>query len=160
MVRAKLKDDDDDGNTQNGAEKPIDAKRAVKIMREDILPQLTTIGEHSQEMSTAYKAIKKECNVPSWVMKLAIKLMDTEDFKREHELRALEAMLIELGLSISEDLVDRAQGKGREDGKVIPRQKASERPRLVTVSNGQETDLADAADDEFDNAAPKPDDAE
>lgn len=148
MARAKLQPDENDGEV-----KPIDAKRACQILRQDILPNLTKIGERSQEVSTAYKAVRKECNIPTWVMKLGIKLKDTEDYKRDHELRAMKAVFDELGISIRTDMVDIAEGKAGE-GNVIAVTK-SERPRLVTVGNGDETDLSDAAEiDEFDAADP------
>lgn len=150
MARQKLKAEDTDGEI-----KPIDAKRACQILRQDILPNITKIGERSQEVSTAYKAVRKECNIPTWVMKLGIKLKDTEDFKRDHELRAMKAVFEELGISIRTDMVDMAEGKSG-DGSVVGTSQSS-RPRLVTVSDGMETDLADAADDvdEFDAAAPE-----
>ena len=140
--------------------KQIDAAQAVRILRQDILPNITKIGERSQDVSTAYKAIKKNCNIPSWVVKLAIKLGDTEDYKRDHELRAMKEMFKAYGITLTEDLVDQAQDNDDADG-IIPTKKAAARPRLVTVGTGNETDLSDAADevvaeqDEFDAADPK-----
>ena len=155
MASAKLKEDPPSAEEV----KPIDAAQAVRILKQDILPNLSKIGERSQEVSTAYKAITKGCNIPSWVVKLAIKLGDTEDYKREHELRAMRAMFEAYDIVLTEDLVDQAEGKSNSE--VIPTKKASARPWLVTVSKGDETDLADVADevvaeqDEFDAADPK-----
>lgn len=155
MASAQRKEDPPSGEEV----KPIDAALAVRILKQDILPNITKIGERSQEVSTAYKAIRKQCNIPSWVMKLGIKLKETEDYKREHELRAMKAIFEEMGISIKEDLVDKAEGKTADE--IIPTKKAAARPRLVTVGTGDETDLSDAADevmadqDEFDKADPK-----
>lgn len=151
MASAKRKEDPPSAEEV----KPIDAALAVRILKQDILPNITKIGERSQEVSTAYKAIKKQCNIPSWVVKLGIKLKETEDYKRDHELRAMKAIFEELGITIKEDLVDQAEGK-TNDG-IIPSSKPAARPRLVTVGTGDETDLSDAADevmDEFDAADP------
>jgi hypothetical protein len=98
-----------DDAAENGAQKPIDAARAVKIAKTDILPAQSKVGEFAQEMSTAYKEIKKECNIPSSVMKLGIKLNDMEDYRRDHWLRAFEAVRKELNLFVQPDLVDRAE---------------------------------------------------
>jgi hypothetical protein len=153
MARAKKIKDEVDEN--GGVVKPIDAERAAKIIREDILPELSTVGDHSQRMSTAYKAIRKECNIPSWVVRQAIRLKDEEDFKRDHELRAFQAMLKAFGIGIIRaDLADMAEGKG--DTPVVPTAgrasiklvTTSPPPRPVPeMSDGVDADLADGADD-------------
>lgn len=156
MASAKRKEDPPSAEVV----KPIDAERAHRILKQDILPNLTKIGENSQLMSTAYKEITKHCNIPAWVIKLGIRLKETEDYKQEHELRAMKAWFAQLGIGIKEDLVDQAEENDDADA-IIPTKKAAARPRLVTVGTGNETDLSDAADevvaeqDEFDKADPK-----
>jgi hypothetical protein len=64
-------------------------------------------------------------------------------------------MLKELGIFMPTDMIDVANGAVAGEG-IIPTG-TREKPRLVTVGTGDETDLADAADDvdEFDAAAPE-----
>jgi hypothetical protein len=132
--------------------KSMDFSQAVKLYRHDIKPAVSKVGEHSQEVSTAYKAIKKHCNIPPSVAKYAFKLAETEDAKRDVELRALNGLLKELGIGIIEaDLVDKANGV--DETAVIPVASERQRPKLVTLpmgvpSDGTETDLADAAGDD------------
>lgn len=160
---AKVKDDE----PQNGGEvKKIDVDTALRIVRRDIKPNLAKVGEHNQELSTAYKAIRKDCNIPSWVIKLGLKLADTEDFKREHELRALHMVLSAMGISITPDLVDQAEGKGETN--VVPLKAGSTASGgLATLDDddegeGDEELLRDEGmtDEEWDAAAPKAEAAE
>lgn len=130
MARAKLKADENDGEI-----KQKDFAQAVRIYRQDIKQAVSKVGEHSQELSTAYKAIKKQCGISSKAAKLAFQLDDMEDFKRDDFLRSLGGMLNELGIAQPFDMVDMANESATR-----------ERPRLVTVGTGDETDLADAAE--------------
>lgn len=121
--------------------KTIDAKRAKKIIEQDILPEQTTIGEHAQSVSTAFKEITKQCHVPSWVVRTVIKLKKTEDAKREHELRALNMMLDAFGLAvIPADLVDQANGSNGTN--VIPMRKDELAPGLVPLGDDEHDDAA------------------
>lgn len=141
MGRQKLKAAD------NGEEvKQKDYAQAVRIYRQDIKQAVSKVGEFSQELSTAYKAIKKQCGISSKAAKLAFQLDDMEDFKRDDFLRSFNGMLKELGIEAPFDMVDMANESATR-----------ERPRLVTISDGTETDLADVAEevDEFDAAAPE-----
>jgi len=149
MARAKLKPDENDG-----AIKEKDYAQAVRIYRQDIKQAVSKVGEFSQELSTAYKAIKKQCGISSKAAKLAFQLDDMEDFKRDDVLRSLNGMLKELGIFMPTDMIDVANGAVAGEG-IIPTGKRAT-PRLVTVGTGDETDLADAADDvdEFDAADP------
>jgi hypothetical protein len=133
-----------DAEPQNGGEvKKIDVDNAFRIVRNDIKPNISKVGEHNQEVSTAYKAIKKDCGIPSWIIKLGLKLESMEDFKRDHEMRALNLWLAKLGFDmIPADLVDQAEGKG--DTNVIPL-KAGDGGGLATLADD---------DDEWENADP------
>jgi hypothetical protein len=88
-----------------------DFSRVVKAYREDIRPAQAKIGELSQEQSTAYKFIKKTCHVEPQAAKLAFKLNEMEDTKRDDFLRSLYGLMGELKIGISADLVDKAAGK-------------------------------------------------
>ena len=150
MARAKLKPDDTDGEI-----KQKDFAQAVRIYRQDIKQAVSKVGEHSQELSTAFKAIKKQCGISSKAAKLAFQLDDMEDFKRDDFLRSLNGMLKELGIYMPTDMIDVANGATAGES-IIPTGQR-EKPRLVTVSDGTETDLANAAGevDWFDAAAPE-----
>jgi hypothetical protein len=150
MAKAKLKDDGDNVEQL----KPKDYSQAVRIYRTDIKEAVSKVGEHSQELSTAYKAIKKQCGISSKAAKLAFQLDDMEDFKRDDFLRSLNGLLKELGIFMPTDMIDVANGAAAGQSPIPTGER--ERPRLVTVSDGTETDLADAAGevDEFDAADP------
>lgn len=139
MARGRKKKDDGEGVE---IVKAIDAERAKSIILRDILPEQTTIGEHAQMVSTGFKTITKECNIPSWVVRVAIKLRKTEDAKREHELRALNAMLDAFDLAvIPADLVDQANGTNGTN--VIPMRKGEDAaPGLIPLGDDEHDDAA------------------
>lgn len=129
MPRAARKPKDDD----SGAIATKDFALAVKLFRHDIKPAISKVGEHSQEVSTAYKAIKKSCHIQPQAAKLAFKLEGMEEAKRDDFLRCLTGLLGEFNIPLQpSDLVD---------------QMAEQRPKpqLVTIPTGDGTDndLAD-----------------
>lgn len=87
-----------------------DYARVVKAYREDIRPAQAKIGELAQEQSTAFKFIKKTCHVEPGAAKLAFKLNEMEDTKRDDFLRSLYGLMGVLKIGISADLVDKAEG--------------------------------------------------
>lgn len=114
---------------------------AVRIYRQDIKKAASKVGEFNQELSTAYKAIKKNANIQPKAAKLAFSLDDMEEAKRDDFLRSFNGLLKELNIHMPSDLVDQAEGKGPEP--VIPRRT---RPNLAAVpplSDGVDADLAD-----------------
>jgi hypothetical protein len=125
----------------DGEEVKPDADLAARLYQEDIRPAQSKVSEHSQEMSTAYKKIKKEGHIPSWAAKLAFKLKEMEEAKRDHGLRGLFALLDKFNMMPRNDLVDAAQGKGT----VGQRPK----PNLVAVPKGpaDDSDLSGDADE-------------
>ena len=126
--------------------KTPDFDLAVKIYRGDIKPAASKIGEHAQEMSEAYKAIKSRAHIQPQAAKLAFKLDDMEESKRDDFLRSLNGLLKRLNIFMPIDLVDAAQGKGAAGDGVVP---AGERrrPQLVTVEHpADDSDLAAAAE--------------
>jgi hypothetical protein len=112
--------------------KKPDVEAAIRTYREDIRQALSKVGEYSQELSTAYKHIKKHCRIAGWVAKLAFKLDGMEDAKRDVELRQLSALLAGLNIGLTPDLVDAAQGSEKVD--IIPKMAAAARPELVSVN--------------------------
>jgi len=138
--RAREPKDDDTG----GVLKPIDAARAKRLVIEDIIPGKSAVGEAMQGVSEAFKVIKKQCNIPSEIVRLAIKLKDMEDAKRDHWLRALNAMLREFNLEVIEpDLVDKANG---ENGTSVIPMKAAD---LASDDGGLATLGGIESDDEL-----------
>jgi hypothetical protein len=134
MARTARKPPDDTGEVQKK-----DFKLAVKLLKNDILPAQARVGEHAQEMSTAYKAIRKQCHIQVTAAKTAFKLADLEDAKREDWLRGFNGLLVELGIQLEPDLVDAM-------AQPAPAKKKPVLAVVVSVSDGSESDLTDAAD--------------
>lgn len=119
------KDDD------NGGEIPQpDFEKAAKLLRHDVKPAEEKVGEHAQTMSTAYKAIKKQCHVNPSAAKLAFKLSKDSPEKTDDFLRSLRGMMEALNVGITRDLVDEAEGG--EEAPIIPVVDRA-KPELVTV---------------------------
>lgn len=107
-----------------------DFKLAIKFYREDIRPAQAKVGEHAQEQSTAYKAIKKQCHIDPGAAKLAFKLAEMEDAKRDVFLRGLYGLMQGLRIGISRDLIDQMND---EDAPRMPVKETSA-PGLATVN--------------------------
>lgn len=136
MAKAKLKDDDTGGEVQ-----AKDFDHAKKLYFNDIKPAKSKAGEFMQEISTAYKAVKKLAGIQPSAMKAAMKIVEMEEAKRDDWLRCFNGILASHNVSANpDDMVDMAQRL---------------KPQLVAVpvSNGEETDLA-GEPDEFDAADP------
>jgi len=123
---------------RKASDKPIsgeipkpDFALAIKFYQDDIRPAQSKVGEFAQEQSTAYKAIKKQANVHPGAAKLAFKLNEMEDTKRDDFLRSLYGLMAELDIGLSRDLVD-AMGDG--EAEKMPT-KERKRPALATVSS-------------------------
>ncbi len=119
-----------DAGVINGEIAKPDFTLAVKFYKEDIRPAQAKVGEFAQEQSTAYKAIKKQAHVNPGAAKLAFKLNEMEDTKRDDFLRSLYGLMGELDIGLSRDLVD-AMGDG--EANTMPT-KERKRPALATVS--------------------------
>lgn len=114
---------------------------AVRAYRNDIKPAISKVGEFSQEVSTAYKHIKKNCHIQSGAAKLAFKLDGMEEAKRDDFLRSFNGLCKELNIRMPRDMVDDAEGKPVEP--IVPVAE-SQKPGLVVVGNDEE--LATAAE--------------
>jgi hypothetical protein len=141
MVRAARKPKDDDGGEVKVKVKDFDF--AKKAYFNDIKPALSKVAEHMQEASTCYKAVKKQAHIQPGAMKAAIKLVEMEDAKRDDWLRCFNGFLVANNIDPDpKDLID--QMTAGDDGYARPKPDLA----LVTLSDGEETDLADAAEDD------------
>ena len=127
----------------------MDFDRAKKLYFEDIKPARSKASEHMQEVSTAFKAVKKSCGIQPGAMKAAIKLHEMEDAKRENWLRAFNGYLRAVNIDPDpKDLVDAMNGE--KDDRYA-------RPKLATLPahEGDNADLAgdDAEDEEVEAPA-------
>lgn len=110
-----------------------DFEQAKKLYFQDIKPAKSKAGEYMQEVSTAYKAVKKQAGIQPSAMKAAVKVVEMEEAKRDDWLRCFNGIMRSHNVDPDpKDLVD-----------------TMERPKpqlvAVPVSDGSETDLADAA---------------
>ena len=108
-----------------------DFDMARRIYFNDIKPAQGKVGEHAQEMSTAYKEIKNTAHIQPQAAKLAFKLVEMEESKRDDFLRSFRGLLTVFRIFIPADLVDQAKGKVDESN-VIPIGESS-RPSLATI---------------------------
>lgn len=113
--RRKAREDDD------GEIKAKDFAGAVRAYRADIKPAISKVGEFAQEVSTAFKHIKKNCHIQPGAAKLAFKLDDMEEAKCDDFLRCFTGLLKELNIPLqSDDLVDRAERSAAPNPKPMP----------------------------------------
>ena len=118
-----------------------DPELAVRYYRNDIKPAQAKVGEHAQEQSTAYKAIKKLAHIQPGAAKFAFKLLEMEESKRDDFLRGFNALLAQLKIFMPRDLVDAAQGTTQAG--VVPTADERPRPRLVTLPQSHPADDSD-----------------
>jgi len=151
MARAAEKEDGEGAGIEGEYKRP-DAKGALKIYRDEIKPKNTHIATIKGDLSEPYKRIKVTCHFPRKVLDFLMQLDDMEDAKRDHWLLAFHSGLEELKLHLPSDLVTLAQGE--DGGSVIPFGERK-RPQLATLPahDGDDSDLADAGDDDFDEAS-------
>lgn len=122
MARGRRKAAEVAEEPQNGGEEgKMDFATAKRLLLNDVKPALSRVGEHNQEASTAYKAIKKQCNISTSMAKLVLKLHDMDEDKRDHELRSLRGMLQAFNIGLTPDLVDVMHGEGHNStADIIP----------------------------------------
>jgi hypothetical protein len=146
MARGKKKE-----GTINGEVPKPDFELAARIYREDIRPAAGKVGEHAQEMSTAYKDIKKKAHIQPQAARAAFRLVDMEPAKRDDFLRSFNGLLRELQIFMPADLVDAAEGKGTVGENVVPIGESA-KPKLATIPPAVEGDV-DLADEDHQHAA-------
>jgi hypothetical protein len=119
--------------------KKPDFALAKRIYFNDIKPSRTKQAEHGQELSQAFTELKNTANVDPQMARLAFRLAETEESKRDHQLRCLNGLLKSLNIYAPHDLVDEAEGRAQSDN-VIPIGETS-RPSLATIP-ADDNDLA------------------
>lgn len=144
MARGRKAREDDAGEV-----KVKDFAKAKKLYHHDIKPAKSKAGEFMQECSTAYKAVKKECHIQPTAMRHAIGAMEMEDAKRDDYFRCLVGLVNEMaGRTMltfhSNDMVDMMEA-GQGDAQ--PERRAPLATLMGIPSTGEETDLADVAED-------------
>jgi hypothetical protein len=122
-----------------------DFAAAVKIWRGDIKPAASKQGEHGQELSTAYKAIKKNCHIQPGAAKLAFKVAEMEEAHRDDFLICLNGLFKEPKIEMPRDLVTMADGEA--GGPIIPAGERK-RPNLVPVGDDFEASAEELAQQE------------
>lgn len=116
---------------------------AVRAYRNDVKPAISKVGEFAQEVSTAFKHIKKNCHIQPGAAKLAFKLDGMEEAKRDDFLRCFNGLCKELNIVMPRDMVDAAEGKPVEP--IIPE---ASRPKPALVAVGAKADPEDDEDQE------------
>ena len=113
-----------------------DFARAGRLYYNDVRPNQSKASEYLQEVSTAFKSIKKDCGIKSMVAKFVFKLEQMEDHEREDALRCLSGLLKEFRMFMPRDLVDAAEGAAEEPAAIVPvepKEAPRRKPKLVTV---------------------------
>lgn len=144
---AKDKTDKDAGaSAEGGVYNAPNAREAIRIYRNEVLPRKAFIAEKSGDLSDPYKRIKDDCNFPRKIIDLLFFLEDCEDAKRDHFLTALHQGLSEMGFKRPTDLLTLASGTA--GGDVVPGGGKADKPRMATLQphTDGDDDLALAGD--------------
>lgn len=121
----------DEGPQNGGMIEQPDFEKAARILQRDVKPAEEKVGEHAQMISTAIKAIGKECHVNTKAARLVFWLSKQSDEKADDFLRSFTGMCGVMDVGLTTDLVDAAEGK--EAPALVPT-KAATRPELATVN--------------------------
>jgi hypothetical protein len=119
------------GTVSGEVAKP-DFEKAVRLYRGDIKPAKSRSAEFMQEVSTAYKAVKKDARVHPGAAKVAFSLVEMEYDKQQEWLRSFRGTLEALGIGIEADLFDGLEGEAPKSN-VVPFKEMSPAPDLVTL---------------------------
>lgn len=112
----------DDGPQNGGAVEQPDFEKAARILKRDVKPAEEKVGEHAQMISTAIKAIAKECHVNTKAARLVFWLSKQSDEKADDFLRSFTGMCEAMDVGLTTDLVDAAEGK--EAPAIVPTKQA------------------------------------
>lgn len=140
---AHTKEDDMGRTRRKAADEVVEIQKpdfdlVRRIYFNDIKPAQGKVGEHAQEMSTAFKEIKKAAHVQPQAAKLAFKLVEMEESKRDDYLRSFNGLLQVFRIFMPRDMVDQAEGKAESN--IIPIGERSA-PQLATIPS-DDSDLA------------------
>lgn len=141
MARTARQPKDDD----TGEIKQMDFDRAKSLYLNDIKPAKTQASSHGQTVAEAMKTIKKHCHIEPQGARKAFTAFEMEDAAREVHIRSFVGMFNALmGQTVLTcnfgDLVDQIQN---DDGYARPKPQLG----LVTLHEGDDDDLADAAEE-------------
>lgn len=100
-----------DGPQNGGVLEQPDFEKAARILQRDVKPAEEKVGEHAQMISTAIKAIGKECHVNTKAARLVFWLSKQSDEKADDFLRSFTGMCGVMDVGLTTDLVDAAEGK-------------------------------------------------
>lgn len=116
-----------------------DFEQAIRLYRSDIKKANTDAATSNQEASSGYKAIKKQCHIQPDSARKAFALMDrTEDAKRDDWFRGF--------VGIVNGMAGRTVLTFHDTDMVDEMERPKPQLVAVPVSDGTETDLADAAE--------------
>ncbi len=92
--------------------KPIDAERVIRILENDVHPQMERDQSARGELANAWKTIEDECGCNKGAAKLYFKMTGWSDEKRDDFLRSLWALMKAGNMGVSADLVDQMETDG------------------------------------------------
>lgn len=121
---------------KKAADKPIngevpqpDFERAINVLKADLNPLTEEGAKIRGDQAAAWKIIEKDCHCNKKAMKALHGLMRMDPELRDDYLRTLYGGMQAAGIGISQDMVDKAEGK------IPPSMPIAEksRPQLATV---------------------------
>jgi hypothetical protein len=83
-----------------------DCDYARRLFMDEIKPAQARIGEFAQEMSTAYKELKKSAHVHPGAAKTVFKLVEMDFDKQQEWLRSFKGMCVVMNIGLERDLFD------------------------------------------------------
>lgn len=107
-----------------------DFERALRIMTNDVHPQIERDAKARGELASAWKAIEDECHCNKAAAKFYFKLTGMSDEKRDDVLRSLFGLMKHGNMGITQDLVDRMAAGEAPTMPIMPDKAAAE---LVTL---------------------------
>jgi hypothetical protein len=111
-----------------------DFEKMKRIFARDIKPAEEKNAKFRGELSGAWKAIEDECHCNKKAAKLLHKLHSASEEERDDFLRTLYGGMQALGIGISKDLVDQAEGKEAPQMPIVPPSQGLGSDNLATLS--------------------------
>jgi hypothetical protein len=87
-----------------------DFEKMKRIFTRDLRPSEEKAAKIRGDQSTAWKAIENDCHCNKRAAKLLLKLHGQSDEERDDFLRTLYGGMQALGIALTRDLVDQAEG--------------------------------------------------
>jgi hypothetical protein len=124
-----------------------DFQKMKRIFLHDLKPADERNAKTRGDLSAAWGAIEKDCHVNKRAAKLLFRLNGESDETRDDFLRSLYGGLRELGIGISQDLVDKMGGDEAPTMPTVDKSGGMGADNLVTLADRQKTEDAKAFDD-------------